>query len=62
MRKKLIILLGIVVILGIYGVRAMPKEIGQPLSIFLIIFGVVLFLLALYFMGFEKIAPKEWWE
>jgi hypothetical protein len=61
-KKKLIILLGIAVILGIFGVRSMPKSIGEPLSVFIIIFGAVLTLLALYFMGFEKVDPKQWWE
>ena len=44
----------------IFGVIAIVPRIPKTISAFLLIFGIVLFILALW-TGFEKIQDKKWW-
>jgi uncharacterized membrane protein YiaA len=48
------------IVVTIFGVIAIVPHIPKTVSAFLLIFGIVLFILALW-TGFEKIEGKHWW-
>lgn len=60
MLKKVFLLIALAV-LGIFAISAAPKQAVRGIGTFLILFGIILLLLALYF-GFTEIKEKAWWE
>jgi hypothetical protein len=59
---KKIMVIGLLGIAGLWLISMIPKNIGRAMSEFLIIGGIVAFLLAVLMFGFKKIPAKLWWE
>jgi TRAP-type C4-dicarboxylate transport system permease small subunit len=57
-----IFLLGILGIGVIYVISILPKKIASVLAEFLVIAGIIAFLLAIILFGFKPIREKLWWE
>ena len=60
MLKKVLLLVALAIV-GMFAISAAPKQAIRGMWTFLILFGIILLLLALYF-GFTEIKEKQWWE
>ena len=57
------ITLVIILIVGsLIVISLIPKQISRSLSIFLILFGIIAFIIAVVAFGFKESPIKEWWE
>lgn len=59
---KKIVIIGILAIMGLWLISMIPKNIGRAMSEFMIIGGIIAFVLAVLIFGFKKIPEKLWWE
>lgn len=57
-----IFLLGILGIVAIYMISIIPKPIANLLAEFLVVFGIIAFILAVAIFGFKPVKEKLWWE
>lgn len=57
-----IFLLGILGIVAIYMISIIPKPIAMATSEFLVIFGLIAFVLAIILFGIKSPREKLWWE
>jgi hypothetical protein len=61
MLKKMF-LIGILLVGGILVVQMIPKKIANASAEFLIIYGIIAFILMIAIFGFKPIKEKLWWE
>lgn len=59
---KKIFLFGILGIGILWGISMIPKKIANASAEFLIIYGIIAFILAIILFGFKKVPEKLWWE